>query len=194
MDNYISFPVRSGLLRIKFANRGFTLVELFVTVAIGAILVSIAAPWMHEGIVNSKTKELSGGFIAALHLAQSEAIKRGTQVSIDPMQTTGNQWQTGWNIFADPNANGTQDAGEELIQTYHITSDGPTLASKDATFSSWLAFLPTGASRGNAGIGGGFRICRADHNLAKSRKITIQSSGNIIVETGTLTCPWIIYP
>lgn len=173
----------------KKCYSGFSLIEMIVTIAIAAILAMLAAPSMKEGIANSKTKELSSEFIAALNLAQSEAIKRGIQVSIDPVLTSGNQWKTGWNLFEDPNANGVQDAGEELIQTYDMQDNGVTLVSKDTTFSNWLAFQPSGAAKGNAGISGGFRICRADNNTARSRKITIQASGNIIAETGTTTCP-----
>jgi type IV fimbrial biogenesis protein FimT len=168
---------------------GFTLVEMLVTIAIVGIMAALAAPSMSESIQNSKTKELSGELTVALHLAQSEAVKRGIQVSIEPLQTSGNEWQTGWNIFADPNGNGTQDAGEELIQTYSMPDNGLTLVSKDSVFASWLGFLPSGATKGNGGISGGFRLCRADADISKSRTITMQASGNIIVETGTLSCP-----
>lgn len=170
-------------------NNGFTLVELLVTISIAGIMAALAAPTLNESIQNSRVKELSSELTVALHLVQSEAIKRGIQVSINPLQTSGNEWQMGWDIFVDPNANGMLDTGEEIIQTYQIPQDGLTLNSKDSVFASWLSFLPSGASRGNAGINGGFQICRPDGDITKSRSITIQASGNIIVEVGTLTCP-----
>lgn len=185
----------SNLPRLVFVARheskssGFTLIEMLVTIAVAVILATLATPSMKEGVLNGKTKALSSEFTSALHLAQSEAIKRGVQVSIKPMQTTGNQWQTGWDIFVDTNENGANDTGEELIQTFSMSSDGLTLTSKDSVFSSYVAFLPSGATRGNAGISGGFKLCRADLNVNESRDFTLQSSGNIIVEKGTLSCP-----
>ncbi len=181
---------RPGRFQFPFRfHSGFTLVEMLVTIAIAGILAALAAPSMSESILNSKTKELSGKFTVATHLAQSEAVKRGIQISIKPHQTSGYEWQQGWDIFADPNRNGTQDSGEELIQTYSMSSDGLTLNSKDSVFSTWLGFLPSGAAKGNGGISGSFRICRPDLDITKSRTITIQGSGNIIVEKGTVSCP-----
>ena len=144
---------------------------------------------MTESMENSKVKTLSGEFTIALHLAQSEAIKRGVQVSIKPQLSSSNAWQTGWDVFSDPNANGTQDASEELIQTYSFNTQGLTLVSKDTVFATWLGFTPSGAAKGNGGINGEFRICRADGNTSKSRTFTIQATGNVITELGTSTCP-----
>lgn len=170
-------------------SRGFTLIELLIVVSITAILAVIAIPTMSESVKNSKLKELSSEFTAALHLAQSESIKRGIQVTMKPQQLSGYTWKAGWDIFVDTNRDGTQDVGEELIQAYIIPSNGLTLVSKDNTFASWLSFQASGASRGTGGGSGGFRICRSDANTAKSRSITIQGSGNVIVEEGTLSCP-----
>ncbi len=176
---------RSGSL----VTAGFTLIEILITLSVGAILAMMAAPSMTESIENSKIKTLSGEFTVALYLAQSEAIKRGIQVSIKPKFRRNNEWKTGWNIFADPNANGARDAGEELIQTYDMNTEGLTLVSEDAVFATWMGFLPSGATRGNGGISGGFRICRADGETTKSRTVIIQATGNIITEMGASSCP-----
>ena len=182
--NYL--PIDNSNIHLQ---KGFTLIELLVVIAITGILASLASPSIIESILNSKTKSLSGSFSVATHVAQSEAVKRGIPVAIQPMQTSGYKWEEGWNIFTDPNGNGQQDTGEELIQTYSMTDDTISLVSIDSVFGSWLEFLPTGASRGNGGISGGFRICRSDADITKSRSIIIQGSGNVIIEKGTLSCP-----
>ena len=173
----------------KVTYRGFTLVEMLIVISIATILAFMAMPSMSESIQNSKVKELSSEFTAALYLTRSEAIKRGIQVTISPQQSSGSSWQTGWNIFEDSDRNGMQGADEELIQTHSMPDNGLTLVSEDSTFASWLAFLPSGGAKGSAGINGGFRICRADQDATKSRSITVQGPGNIIVEAGTPSCP-----
>lgn len=175
--------------KFQQVNRGFTLIETLIAITVAAILSVIAIPSMSESIQNSKVKELSSEFTAALHLTQSESIKRGIQVSMRTKLNASNEWQTGWDIFVDDDRDGIQDVGEELIQTYEIPDNGLTLVSKDSTFAPWLSFQPSGASRGSGGTSGGFRICRSDVDITKSRSITIQSSGNVIVEIGTLSCP-----
>ena len=170
-------------------NTGFSLIELLVVIAIAGIFTAIAIPSFSESIQNSRVKELSSNFSFSLYLAQSEAVKRGVQVSIEPKQSSGNEWQNGWNVFVDPNANGVLDKGEELINSHDMSENGLTLVSNDGVFSSWIAFLPSSASKGNGALNGGFRICRSDKNIAQSRSINVQASGNINIEKGTLVCP-----
>lgn len=174
----------------KTSHRGFTLMEMLIVTSITVILASLAIPTMSEGIRNSKVKELSNEFTTALYLTRSEAIKRGIQVSIKPQVSSGYEWETGWDIFEDLDRNGVKAVNEELIQTYTMPSNDLTLSSFDSTFMTSLAFLPSGASRGsNGAISGGFLICREDNDITKSRTITVQGSGNIIVEIGSTTCP-----
>ena len=168
---------------------GFTLIEILVTLSIATILATMAVPSVTESIESSKVKALSTELTVALHLAQSEAIKRGIQVSITPKQNNGNEWQIGWDIYSDPNANGVRETTEELIHTHDFNTNGLTLVSANSVFATWLGFLPSGAAKGNNGISGGFRICRADGNTSKGRTFIIQATGSIITEVGSSSCP-----
>ena len=186
ISNYSSVQ---GKYRARNDLEGFSLIELLVTLAIVSILAMVATPSMKEAVLNSKVKSLSDELSVALSLAQSEAIKRSVQVTVRPKQTEANQWKSGWDIFADPNRNGLKDTDEELLQTHDFEAKGLTITSESSAFSTWLGFLPSGVTKGNSGINGGFRICRADGNTAKSRTIVVQASGNIIIEKGVTSCP-----
>ncbi len=81
--------------------RGFTLVEVMVTVIVIAILTAVALPAFRSFISTQRIKNASFDMMAMLTLARSEAIKRNGQVTAAP---TNNDWAQGWTVTA---ANGT---------------------------------------------------------------------------------------
>ena len=104
----------------RFA-KGFTAIELMVTVAILAVLAAIAAPSFKPLIERWQVRQASEELQSTLYFARSEAIKRGGGIVIqrnassDGCTTSSTDlWDCGWVVFADKNRNGTLDAGEEL--------------------------------------------------------------------------------
>lgn len=63
-------------------HKGFTLVELIVTIAVIAILAVIAAPSMSSWLKNNKIKTTQGDIAHFLNEARSNAIKSGKQIEI----------------------------------------------------------------------------------------------------------------
>jgi type IV fimbrial biogenesis protein FimT len=101
--------------------KGFTLIELMITIAIAAILAGLAAPAFQGVIANNRLKSHSSAIYSALLLARSEAIKRNTSValckSIDGAAcvSTGG-WQQGWIVFHDANGDGVHQVAETIVQ------------------------------------------------------------------------------
>ncbi|MGP0172027.1 GspH/FimT family pseudopilin [Pseudomonas sp. NCHU5208] len=87
-------------------NRGFTLIELMVTIAVLAIVVSIAAPSFSNILQENRTLSLTNELQGALQLARSEAVKRGKDITICRRNAAGNgcqngtDWAGGWIIMA----------------------------------------------------------------------------------------------
>jgi type IV fimbrial biogenesis protein FimT len=72
---------------------GFTLVELIVVLAIGGIIMAIAAPAFNTLVLNNRLKAAVADLQSSLYFARSEAMKRGASVEVTP--NSGN-WKNGW--------------------------------------------------------------------------------------------------
>ena len=64
----------------KHNEMGFTLVELIVTMAIAAIILTQAVPSFSTMISNNRLTTQTNDLVADINLARSEAIKRGLRV------------------------------------------------------------------------------------------------------------------
>jgi type IV fimbrial biogenesis protein FimT len=128
-------------------TRGFTLIELMVTLAVATILITVAIPGFRTIIQNNRVAAQSNDLLTALTLARSEALKRGVQVSVcssddqtDCDAAPGTDWVNGWIVFVDDNADGNKDGGELLIRVWDGLSGSPSLTGTVNT----IEFLPSG--------------------------------------------------
>jgi len=106
-------------------QRGASLVETMMALAIAGVLASAAVPAMKDALVQQRLRSGSSDLHAGFHLARSEAIRRAASVAVTP--TDGRDWSKGWRIFADRNDNGTQDADEETIAERPLAAEGMTI-------------------------------------------------------------------
>lgn len=70
-------------MRHLTSQRGLTLIELMVGIAIGAFLMLTAAPYFSDYVANSRLREGGNLLYAETLLAQSEAVKRNTRVRLE---------------------------------------------------------------------------------------------------------------
>ena len=83
-------------------SRGFTLIELMVTVAVMAVLAAIAAPSMSELIDNRRAAGQTEELVASLQLARAEAVRRNARVTACAGASgvcSGSATWANWTIF-----------------------------------------------------------------------------------------------
>ena len=161
-------------------HKGFTLIELMVTISVAAILLVIAIPNFRTFVLNNRITGQANDMMTALNYARSEAIKRGLPVSMRSSAGSTN-WSTGWFVFSDPSGNGAVDVGDITLRVWPALGGANTL---NAGLIS-VTFDSSGFARASAT---NFRLC--DSRLIPfARNIDLAGSGRAKVAAGATLCP-----
>jgi type IV fimbrial biogenesis protein FimT len=168
---------------LKFTG-GLTMIELLVTVAILAILGSLAAPSFTTLIDKYRILSASTNLTSDLNLARVEAIKRNSRVLVCISNSTnsgcaaGNNWGAGWLICVDADYDNTCDVVASTSPNYpnpfvirSAVSSGLTLTAT-AGATNIVRFNPNGTA-----VASTLSLTGTSH----SRTIAITLTGNIIV-------------
>jgi type IV fimbrial biogenesis protein FimT len=118
------------------AKRGFTLIELMVTLAVVAIFSTLAAPSFSQLIAQQRLKTAASALSESLWIARSEALKRNGNVSF-----TFTTAAAGWNIIDSTSTTLFQQDGFSSVTSTIKTGTGIL------TFSPYGRLTATGAGQ-----------------------------------------------
>ena len=135
-------------------NRGFTIIELMVVLALAAVMLGLAVPNMRQFILNNRLTSGANDLLRAVNQARSEAIKRQTVVTLcatdepeeDEPACSGGAFG-GWVVFVDTDADGDFDAGEEKLASGSAASAVSVSNDNDGI----LCYGPSGFAGVNCG-------------------------------------------
>ena len=111
-------------------SRGFSLLELMITISVMAILLAVALPSFRDVIHRNQVSSASNAVLASVNYAKSEAVTRGQLVSMCPGNKTtgctsgGKVFDQGWIVYTYP-------AGAASANTAYAAASSILLRSTD---------------------------------------------------------------
>ena len=152
-------------------QRGFTLIELMVTLAVMVVLMAVAVPSMTDFAANNRVAATKSAFASTVALARTEAARSGLQVFIKAGTggVAGNEFAGGWAVYADTNGSGAPDSGDEVLRSFAALPSDIRLEG-----ISPLGFLPTGYLVGGNTMD--YTVCRSVTGSA-GFKVSVVPSG-----------------
>lgn len=161
---------------------GFTLLELMVALAVASVLVVVAVPSFRDLLRRNQVSSANNALLADLGYARSEAITRGSIVSICPSSdgttcSVGTQaYESGWLVYTYTPGNAVAGTAYDdskkttnLLLRYTMARNGASIeADSDdivsfgsqgqtlpagTTHTFWTCFRPKGESGGGSSTG-----------------------------------------
>ncbi len=124
-------------MKTQNTQNGLTLIELIVTMAIAAIVLSVGVPAFQGVVANNGMVADANRFVTSINLARSAAVKYQRDATICPSAnwnaatpscTATTDWSNGWIVFVDKDRDSAVDA-DEVITVNEPLSDRMSFAS-----------------------------------------------------------------
>ncbi len=139
------------------SGRGFSMIELVITIAIAAILLTLAIPSFTSFLNSNRVSGQANELLATFQAARLESIRRGREVVVCGSSNanaatpscSGTAAWGGWISFVDTDSDGVFDTGETLLQANLLSG---VTATASSNIDALVTFQSDGLARSGTGI------------------------------------------
>lgn len=172
---------------------GFTLIELMVTIAVAAIILSLAIPSFESFVNANRLSSATNEMVASMQVARMEALRNNRRAVVcftanpeaaSPACATSGV--KGWIAFLDADNSGTYTGGDELLRTSALPTR--VTASSSAALASKVIFRSDGLAHDAAGalMTGTFAFCiDTTRPATNARHVCIGSGSRVSTKAAT---------
>lgn len=177
--------------------KGFTLLELMVTMAVAAILMAVAVPASRDMQANMRVNSVTSDFVSVLKAARTQAQVSRRHATVAPIDA-GDWGGSGWQVTEQIQAAAQQNNVTVTVFERHDVPAAITITSVPASVTSFRFEGATGMAQNANGtpltVTSGavtFRVCDGlSGSRDRGRDIQMNQFGRVIVikHADTLTC------
>ena len=166
---------------VGIATIGFTLLELLVSLAILAVLASLAGPGLLRLVQQERSTTALNQLLSAVHLARSSAITRGAIVTLCPSAdgqacAGRNRWHEGAIVFSDEDRDGRRDPEDALLRTLPGFEDASRVYWRSFRNKSYLQLDSRGMTNWQNGH---FLYCPANRDPRLARQLILNAQARV---------------
>lgn len=166
---------------MKSLLRGFTLIELMVSLTVASILLGIAIPAFRSFLQNDRDTGQVNSLVESLSYARSEAVKRASPNGVTVCQSANQTacdagpWTEGWIVtYIDP----VTAANTVVLQATPALSGSNTVTPVAPSPATGVTFASSGVTTLNPGTSFIVRVCDT-RGAAFARQVEVLSTGRI---------------
>lgn len=158
-------------------QRGYSLLELVITLAVAGLLATVAVPAAEHLVDNARANTAINDLARAIALARSAALTYQRRVKLCPGTSNAcgarNSWADGMLVFTDDNGDQRLDEGELFIARIRGTTHG-RFTWRSFRNRSELLFTAYGLTDW---LNGSFLYCPDDNDSRQARMLILNTAG-----------------
>lgn len=173
---------------------GFTLIELMVTLAVLAVMLTLSAPSFTSFMRSAELSTTANSFVASVNAARSEAMKRNLPALVMPLESGRRDWSQGFVAFVDVDRDGAYTESVDITVLSQPIANSFLKVTGTGTAKYAPSYVRYDGSGFSKKLDGSFSALSlsfsrndvsATENFAQTRRVFIARTGRIRICTPT---------